>query len=105
MQNKYLPPVVPLLVGAHLFSSVCTQGFISGSALITPWAMKRIVPTALVISLNFDAGALAYVAPEMCGNNYFFSLSILSLPPRTAVETSVLNGFCDVLRLDVFRAL
>ena len=34
--------VVPLLVGAHLtFSSVCTQGFISGFALIPPWALQE----------------------------------------------------------------
>ena len=41
-----------------LFLSVCTQGFISGFALIPPWAMKSIVPTALIIRLNFDAVAL-----------------------------------------------
>ena len=37
------------------FSYVCAQGFISGFALIIPWAMKSIVPTALVISVNFEA--------------------------------------------------
>ena len=34
---------------------VFTQGSISGFALIPPWAMKSIVPTALVIRLNSDA--------------------------------------------------
>ena len=34
--------VVPLLVGAHFaFVCVCPQGFISGFALITPWAMQE----------------------------------------------------------------
>ena len=52
--------LIPLL-------SACTQGFISGFALIPPWALKSVVPTALKISLNrplhgflnFDAPALS----------------------------------------------
>ena len=33
--------VVPLLVGAHFLFPVCTQGFISGFALIPPWALQE----------------------------------------------------------------
>ena len=50
--------LVPLLKELILLLSVCTQGFILGFALIAPWAMKSIVPTALIIRLNFDAVAL-----------------------------------------------
>ena len=50
-----------------------TQGFISGFALIPPWAMKRIVPTALIIRLNFDAVALTIARhfKGIQGFNYF----------------------------------
>ena len=37
---------------------VFTQGSISGFALIPPSAMQSIVPTALVMRLDFDAVAL-----------------------------------------------
>jgi len=41
-----------------LLLSVDTQGFISGFALIPPWALKKYCAYGLVISLNFDAEAL-----------------------------------------------
>ena len=40
--RQMLALLVPLLVGAQsAFAYACTQGFISGFALIPPWAMQE----------------------------------------------------------------
>ena len=43
--------LIPLL-------SVFSQDFISGFALVSPWLCRSVVPTALIMRLDFDALAL-----------------------------------------------
>ena len=79
--------LVPLLTELILLLSVDTQGFISGFALIPPWAYAGVsCLKALVISLNFDALALLKVsAIRLCRLK---SVSLHSLiEERQAVDT------------------